>query len=125
MPAVCEQHGSETQLKCVTCERPICNRCLVETRVGFKCQEHGLMTATPRPAERQPQPRRRGGGGGLGFLPIILIMFVGFPLLTVGLGALFAVTADQTGFVALLPLLAVFVLLVVGAIALGRRLTRS
>jgi hypothetical protein len=60
----------------------------------------------------------------MGLLPIFLILFVGFPLLTVGLGALFAITADETGFVALLPLLAVFVLLAVGAVALGRRLTR-
>jgi hypothetical protein len=124
MAAVCEEHGTQTRLRCATCDKPICNRCLVETRVGFKCQEHGrLATATPTPDGRTPAPQR-GGGLGMGFFPIILVAFVVFPLLTVGFGALFAVTADATGFVALLPLLAVFVVLTAGTIVLGRRLTR-
>ncbi len=60
----------------------------------------------------------------MGFFPILLVSFVVFPLLVLGFGALFAVTADESGFVALLPLLAVFVLLIAGTIVLGRRLTR-
>jgi hypothetical protein len=94
MPAVCEEHGRETQLRCATCDKPICNRCLVETRVGFKCQEHG------RPAAARPQPdaknpaRPRRVGSGMGLFPILLVSFVVFPL-TIGFGALFAVTPTR------------------------------
>ena len=127
MATGCKEHGTESRLRCVTCEAPICQKCLVATKVGFKCPAHGLMataqrgeTAKPRSGGRPPR-----AGGGMGLFPVFLVLFVGFPILTVALGALFAVTADETGFVAFLPLLAVFVLLTWGAVAVGRRLTRS
>lgn len=36
-PLHCAAHGRETRLTCVTCGRPICSDCLVQTPVGFKC----------------------------------------------------------------------------------------
>jgi len=57
---------------------------------------------------------------GRGFLGIIFV-FLGLTVLTVGLGALFAVTADSSGFVRLLPLLAFFALLIVGTAFLVRK----
>lgn len=136
--AACTHEGSTARLWCVTCEQPICPRCMVETRVGFKCEEHGRMgTATepPRPARPahsarpgKPDARKAPGGRpprrGSGFLWIVVAMFVLFPLLTVGMGFLFAATGNSTGFVAFLPLLAVFALLVAGTWVVARKLLR-
>lgn len=58
--------------------------------------------------------------GGFPFLRIMLA-FVLFGVLTIGIGFLFAATADTTGFVSLLPLLAVFAVLILGTVLLARR----
>lgn len=38
-PLHCAAHGRETRLTCVTCGRPLCHECLVQTPVGFKCDD--------------------------------------------------------------------------------------
>lgn len=38
-PLRCAAHARETRLTCVTCGRPICADCLVQTPVGFKCYD--------------------------------------------------------------------------------------
>lgn len=54
----------------------------------------------------------------------MLLVFVGIAVFTIGIGALFAATADATGFVGLLPLFAVFAVLIVGAILLARKVAK-
>ena len=65
-------------------------------------------------------PRR---GGRVRIWPLFLAMLL-FPLFGLGLMALFAATADSTGFVGLLPLLAVGALLFGGALYFASRVTR-
>ena len=57
------------------------------------------------------------GRGFVGVIFLILGLTVGMALL----GVLFAATADSSGFVRMLPLLAFFALLVVGMVALLRK----
>lgn len=130
----CTHEGSQARLGCATCGERICSRCLVETRVGFKCQEHGRLSATPAPRKpgggevgpdgAKPAKRsRRSGRGGLGLLALVGL-FLAVPVLTVGLGMLFLSTGNDTGFMSVLPLLGFFVLLA-GLTALAvRKLVR-
>lgn len=138
---VCAEHGTPTRLSCVTCEKPICAKCPVETRVGFKCPEHGrhqavvqerkLATDARAEAEREakaPKPNRRQPGRppggrtrGFGFLGFFLFAFVGIGISTVGMQALFTATANSTGIVRVLPLLAVFALLTVATVVMARK----
>lgn len=60
------------------------------------------------------------GGGFLRFF----LFFMLFSAAMAGMGLLFAATADSSGFVRILPLLAVFALLIAGAAALLRRALR-
>ncbi|MGH9224301.1 MAG: hypothetical protein ACRD2W_11100 [Acidimicrobiales bacterium] len=136
--ATCTHNGTETRLTCVTCEAPICPRCLVETKVGFKCPEHGRVKAAPvtaRPAAKATESQGQGKGkdkgkdkaparrGGMRIWPIIAIVLL-FPVVGFGMMALFAATADSTGFVGLLPLLAVGVLLIGGTVYFASKVTR-
>ncbi len=59
-----------------------------------------------------------------GFLVRMLLVFVGIAVFTIGVGALFAATADATGFVSLLPLLAVFAALILGSVLLARKVLK-
>jgi hypothetical protein len=128
--AACTHEGSTARLSCVTCEEPICPRCLVETRVGFKCQQHGRMGKVAPPLRATDPPKGKGDKGarparrGLGLIWILVGVFVLFPLLTVGMGFLFASTGNSTGFVAFLPLLAVFVLLIAATWVVARKVLR-
>lgn len=72
------------------------------------------------PAPPPGRPPRRG----FGFIGFIIVAFLVFPVLTVGLGFLFAATGNQTGFMAFLPLLAVFVVLIGGTAVVARRILR-
>lgn len=58
------------------------------------------------------------------FLVRMLLVFVFISVFTIGIGALFAATSDATGFVGLLPLLAVFAVLIVGTVLLARKALR-
>lgn len=136
--ATCADHGIETRLTCVTCEAPICPKCLVETKVGFKCPEHGRVTAAPLPKRETPAKgaaapgddqgsstrRPPGRRGRMRIWPLFLIMLL-FPLFGLGLTALFAATADSTGIVGMAPLIAVGILLFGGALYLASRLSRK
>ena len=130
--AACTHEGSTARLSCVTCEEPICPRCLVETRVGFKCQEHGRMGKVAPPVRATDPPKGDKGNlpaarpprRGVGLIWILVGVFVLFPLLTVGMGFLFASTGNSTGFVAFLPLLAVFVLLIAATWVVARKVLR-
>ena len=131
--ATCTHGGTETRLKCVTCEEPICPSCLVETKVGFKCPEHGRVTAAPLPKRKDAdagpsgprndsRPRRRPGGFRI--WPVFLVMLL-FPAFGLGLMALFAATAESDGIVRLLPLIAVGILLVGGAVYFASKVARQ
>ena len=111
--------GAETRLRCVTCVAPICPKCLVETKVGFKCPEHGRVTAAPvRGAGGDTRNGSGKGGPGKGsgrpparrgrvrIWPLFLVILL-FPLFGLGMMALFAATAESDGFVRVLPLVAV------------------
>ena len=133
----CADHGTETRLTCATCEAPICPKCLVETKVGFKCPKHGRVTAAPLPKRKEPpadkdkdgssdsRSNRRPprSGGRLRIWPFFLIMLL-FPLFGLALMALFAATADSTGIVRLSPLIAVGLILFGGAFYLASKVSR-
>ena len=53
-----------------------------------------------------------------------MLAFVAFSVVIAGMGFLFAATADSSGFVRLLPLLAVFALLIAGTWAMLRKALR-
>ena len=129
--AVCTHGGEPTRLTCVTCETPICSRCLVETRVGFKCPEHGRIGSVAPPPQQPGQPQQAGKPAkaarprrGIGFFGLIIVAFLIIPAMTVGLGALFLSTGNDTGFMSVLPLLGFFVLLAVVTVVVARKVLR-
>lgn len=133
MAKPCTHQGSVARLSCATCGEQICSRCLVETRVGFKCQEHGRLaaaTTAPKPvgggpagSAKGPKPAKPPRRGGFGLMAIIGL-FVVIPMMTVGLGFLFAATGNDTGFVSVLPLLGFFLLLAIVTTLAIRKLVR-
>lgn len=143
----CDEHRTPTRLTCVTCGRPICPRCLVTTRVGFKCRAHPATKAPatkappPLPAGaaprasrvrpppsgrapvRAPVPARRASGGPFRFFPFFLLLWL-LPTVLAPLEALFEATAHWTGASAYVPLVAVLVAIVGGGLVLAAKVSR-
>lgn len=55
----------ETYLRCGSCERPICPRCLIQTPVGARCRACARLRRLPM-FEVGPRDYLRGIGAGLG-----------------------------------------------------------
>lgn len=126
---VCERDGVVTQLGCATCGRPVCPRCLVQTRVGFKCDAHG-GPVVPRPAHRarygqSPRPSPGGFGSASTFLMFPMFFLLTSMLVVTPLEVLFAATGNWTGPFSVVPLVAVVVVMIGGGIVLATKAARS
>ncbi len=81
----CARHANvETNLRCATCGKPICPKCLVQTPVGMKCRECGLARGGPLFAPSAGQCAAAGAiallfgvvaGWGVDFLGFYMLFF--------------------------------------------------
>jgi len=94
----CARHRNTTQLTCARCGKPICPRCLVQTPVGFMCDDHPgapvkraedlPLTSKFRPlGARTPQPPPMTPMVGLLLFPAMLLLAPLFSALTGGSAA--------------------------------------
>lgn len=70
----CYRHpASETYIRCNRCDQPICTKCAVQTPVGFKCRQCGLVKSATLSSFKPQQLALGvaipvGGGALLGYL---------------------------------------------------------
>ena len=78
-PMTCAKHPQETTyLRCNKCDRPICTKCAVQTPVGFKCRECGVMKLPSLSRLSLAQALFAGMTGlACGAVAGVLLLFVG------------------------------------------------
>ena len=91
--------GVETALRCQSCDRPICPRCLIQSPVGAKCRDCARVVRSPvytlKPAQFARSAIAAGVGGvamGLVWGLVLLPFTVGFFSIFLGAGLGYAFT---------------------------------
>lgn len=83
-PLRCAEHGRATRLTCVTCGRPICPECLVQTPVGFKCGDDARGSRIILVRFKPARPVRSAASIAMWTVPYLILLLV---RLATGFGA--------------------------------------
>lgn len=80
----CAEHGRPTRLTCVTCGRPICPDCLVQTPVGFKCDDDARGSRVILVRFKPARPVRSAASLAVWAVPLLILLLF---RLVAGVGA--------------------------------------
>ena len=80
----CYRHtGTETALRCGSCDRPICVKCVVQHPVGIRCQECARVRKIPV-LDVTPSYYARAVAAAVGVGVVFVLFVVGVSLLPLG-----------------------------------------
>ena len=84
MTAYCYRHANtETGLRCGSCDRPICVKCVVQHPVGIRCQECARVRKIPV-LDVTPSYYARAVATAVGVGVVFVLLVVGLSLLPLG-----------------------------------------